>query len=93
MNILITGGAGFIGYHLCKKKLEEGNKVICIDNLNSGQSDNINHLIKYEHFSFINHNIISVHCASMRSNFNIGRSSISKFEIQMTNVSVKNSYY
>tara|TARA_B100000427_G_scaffold308028_1_gene295975 strand:+ start:698 stop:1621 length:924 start_codon:yes stop_codon:yes gene_type:complete len=58
MNILITGGAGFIGYHLCKKKLEEGNKVICIDNLNSGQLDNINHLIKYQHFSFINHNII-----------------------------------
>ena len=50
-HLLIAGGTGFIGYHLCKKKLEEGNKVICIDNLNSGQLDNINHLIKYEHFS------------------------------------------
>ena len=58
MNILITGGAGFIGYHLCKKKLEEGHKVICIDNLHSGQTKNINLLKKYTLFSFLNKNII-----------------------------------
>ena len=58
MSILITGGAGFIGYHLCKKKLEEGQTVICVDNLHSGQSDNINLLMTYTNFSFYNINII-----------------------------------
>ena len=58
MSILITGGAGFIGYHLCKKKLEEGKTVICVDNLHSGQSDNINLLMTYTNFSFYNINII-----------------------------------
>ena len=58
MSILITGGAGFIGYHLCKTKLEEGKTVICVDNLHSGQSDNINLLMTYTNFSFYNINII-----------------------------------
>jgi len=58
MNILITGGAGFIGYHLCKKKLDEGHKVICIDNFHSGQYKNINLLKKYDNFLFLNKNII-----------------------------------
>jgi UDP-glucuronate decarboxylase len=58
MSTLITGGAGFIGYHLCKKKLEEGQTVICVDNLHSGQSDNINLLMTYTNFSFYNINII-----------------------------------
>ena len=58
MSILITGGAGFIGYHLCEKKLKEGKTVICVDNLHSGQSNNINLLRKYDNFLFYNINII-----------------------------------
>ena len=39
--ILVTGGAGFIGSHLCKKLLQSGNKVICLDNMSTGSYDNI----------------------------------------------------
>lgn len=43
--ILVTGGTGFIGSHLCEKLLEEGNDVVCMDNLFTGQKDNIRHLM------------------------------------------------
>ena len=56
--ILITGGAGFIGTNLCKRLLKEGNKVICVDNLYTGQMRNIEPLMKDQNFKFINHNII-----------------------------------
>ena len=46
MNILITGGAGFIGSNLAEKILNEGNKVTIIDDLSTGKLDNINHLLK-----------------------------------------------
>ncbi len=53
---VITGGAGFIGSHLCDRLLEEGFKVICFDNLITGSLENIEH-IKSKDFIFINHNI------------------------------------
>ena len=56
--ILITGGAGFIGTNLCKRFLKEKSKVICVDNLYTGQMRNIEPLIKEPNFKFINHNII-----------------------------------
>ena len=56
--ILITGGAGFIGTNLCKRLLKEGNKVICVDNLYTGQMRNIQPLMSDPNFKFINHNII-----------------------------------
>jgi len=56
--ILITGGAGFIGTNLCIRLLKEGNKVICVDNLYTGQMRNIEPLMKNSNFKFINHNII-----------------------------------
>ena len=56
--ILITGGAGFIGTNLCKRLLKDGNKVICVDNLYTGQMRNIEPLMKDPNFKFINHNII-----------------------------------
>ena len=56
-NILITGGAGFIGSHLCKYLLELGNNIICLDNLFTGSMDNISDLIDHPNFEFINHDI------------------------------------
>lgn len=53
MKILVTGGAGFIGNHLCRFLLKEGHKVICVDNLCSGYSENIDDLHMYENFSFL----------------------------------------
>jgi len=52
--ILIMGGAGFIGSHLSKRLLNEGNKVICIDNLITGSKDNIADLINDKNYRFIN---------------------------------------
>ncbi len=49
---VVTGGAGFLGSHLCDKLLSEGFKVICIDNLITGNVDNIAHLAGNEKFSF-----------------------------------------
>lgn len=57
-NILITGGAGFVGSNLCKRLLEEGNHVICVDNLYTGRLVNIQALLDKPEFEFINHNII-----------------------------------
>ena len=55
--ILVTGGAGFIGSHLCKKLLERGESVICLDNLFTGSYRNIQALEKSENFKFINHDV------------------------------------
>ena len=56
-NILITGGAGFIGSHLCYKLLKDGNHVICLDNLFTGRKENISNLITNPNFEFVNHDI------------------------------------
>lgn len=58
MNIIVTGGAGFIGSHLCDKLLSLGHHVICVDNLGSGTYENIRHLDKNKRFTFIRHNVI-----------------------------------
>lgn len=55
--VLVTGGAGFIGSHLCEKLLEQGNDVICVDNLFTGRKDNIRHLMDNPYFEFIRHDI------------------------------------
>ncbi len=55
--ILVTGGAGFIGSHLCEEILKQGNEVICLDNLYTGSKENILHLLDYRYFEFIRHDI------------------------------------
>jgi dTDP-glucose 4,6-dehydratase len=57
VRILITGGAGFIGSHLCDYLLEAGHEVIAMDNLSTGSTDNISHLAGHERFLFIRHNV------------------------------------
>jgi len=57
MRILITGGAGFIGSHLCDRFLAEGHQVIAMDNLSTGTTDNIAHLAGRDGFSFIKHDV------------------------------------
>ena len=55
--VLITGGAGFLGSHLCDRYLSEGYKVICMDNLITGSAENISHLIGNKNFKFIKHDV------------------------------------
>lgn len=57
MIILVTGGCGFIGSHLCEKLLKLNHKVICLDNCFSGSKDNIRHLLNNPNFEFIRHDI------------------------------------
>lgn len=56
--ILVTGGAGFIGAHLCEKLLEGGSKVVCLDNLFTGREENIRHLMRNPRFTFICHDVV-----------------------------------
>jgi len=56
--ILVTGGAGFIGSHLCKRLIEDGHQVICVDNLFTGQLSNLNNLFTHPGFEFIEQDII-----------------------------------
>ncbi|MDQ4004177.1 MAG: SDR family NAD(P)-dependent oxidoreductase, partial [Actinomycetota bacterium] len=54
---LVTGGAGFIGSHLCERLLSEGYKVVCMDNLCTGSLENIAHLQQDADFDFVNHDV------------------------------------
>lgn len=56
--ILVTGGAGFIGAHLCERLVNDGHKVICVDSFFSGKKENIVHLLENDDFTLIKHNII-----------------------------------
>jgi dTDP-glucose 4,6-dehydratase len=57
VRILITGGAGFIGSHLCDYMLKQGHDVIAMDNLSTGSTDNISHLAGHKRFHFVKHNV------------------------------------
>ena len=57
MNIVITGGSGFVGSYLCEKLIDDGHEIIVVDNLLTGSTENINHLMHNENFSFIEHDV------------------------------------
>ena len=55
--ILITGGAGFIGSHLCERLLRDGHEVLCLDNFFTGRKNNIVHLLQNSRFELIRHDV------------------------------------
>jgi UDP-glucuronate decarboxylase len=58
MRILVTGGAGFIGSHLCERLLREGHDVICLDNFFTGRRENVSHLLDNRRFELLRHDVI-----------------------------------
>src|SRR5213594_3041370 len=57
--ILVTGGAGFIGSHLCERLLAGRHDVICADNFFTGSKENIRGLLKHDHFELVRHDIVN----------------------------------
>jgi UDP-glucuronate decarboxylase len=58
MRVIVTGGAGFLGSHLCERLLAQGNDVICLDNFFTGSKNNIRHLIDNPYFEVIRHDVV-----------------------------------
>ncbi|MDD2320900.1 MAG: SDR family oxidoreductase [Geobacteraceae bacterium] len=58
MRVLVTGGAGFIGSHLCERLVREGHDVLCLDNFFTGRKENIDHLLDSHRFELIRHDVI-----------------------------------
>jgi UDP-glucuronate decarboxylase len=71
MRILITGGAGFLGSHLCERLLDEGHEVICLDNFFTGSRDNIINLLPNPRFEFIRHDVIDSFKAEVDRIYNL----------------------
>jgi len=69
--ILVTGGAGFIGSHLCERLLHEGNEVICLDNYFTGSKKNIIHLFSNPYFEVVRHDITSPYYAEVDEIYNL----------------------
>ncbi len=69
--ILITGGAGFIGAHLCERLLNEGNEVICLDNYFTGNKKNIIHLLDNPYFELVRHDICSPYFIEVDEIYNL----------------------
>ncbi len=69
--ILITGGAGFIGSHLCERLLNDKNDIICLDNFFTGSKDNIRHLIGNDHFELVRHDITKEYLAEVDQIYNL----------------------
>ena len=69
--ILITGGAGFIGSHLCERLLKEGNDIICLDNFFTGSKNNVRHLLQNNNFELVRHDITKEYYAEIDEIYNL----------------------
>ncbi|MBN1767911.1 MAG: SDR family oxidoreductase [Prolixibacteraceae bacterium] len=69
--ILVTGGAGFIGSHLCERLLNDGNDVICLDNFLTGSKKNVEHLIDNKYFELVRHDVIMPFYAEVDEIYNL----------------------
>lgn len=69
--ILVTGGAGFIGSHLCERLVNEGHDVICLDNYYSGSKENVWHLIGKPNFELVRHDVVNPYFAEVDEIFNL----------------------
>jgi UDP-glucuronate decarboxylase len=69
--ILVTGGAGFIGSHLCERLLQEGNDVICLDNYFTGTKENIAHLLDNHYFEIVRHDVTTPYFAEVDEIYNL----------------------
>ena len=69
--ILITGGAGFIGSHLCKRLIDDGNEVLCLDNYFTGNKKNILSLMKNPYFEFIRHDVMMPYYTEVQDVYNL----------------------
>ena len=70
-NILITGGAGFLGSHLCDYMIQKGHNVLCLDNLRTGSKKNISHLLQQQNFTFIQHDVCQPFFAEVDEIYNL----------------------
>ena len=69
--ILVTGGAGFIGSHLCERLLNEGNDVICLDNFFTGSKKNVVHLLGHPFFELVRHDVTQIYYAEVDEIYNL----------------------
>lgn len=69
--ILVTGGAGFIGSHLCERLLGQGHDVICLDNYFTGSKDNVRHLLDDHHFELVRHDVTEPYYAEVDEIYNL----------------------
>ena len=69
--VLVSGGAGFIGSHLCTRLIEEGNYVICLDNFFTGRRRNVEHLLGNKNFDLVQHDVINPFWTDVEEVYNL----------------------